>query len=69
MERVIQLETDADAMRIYGVQDRNIKRLREHFQIEISARGRDLHLSGDDEGVRRAAELFETMVRDRKSVV
>ncbi len=67
MEKVIELDDDGEAARVFGIHDRNIKLMREHLGVRITARGHTVVLQGDDEKVTRVATLLERMsasVRD-----
>ena len=67
MERWIEFQDDGEAVEVFGIHDRNIKLLREHLGVRVTARGHTLHLQGGDEKVSRAAQLLERMaeaVRD-----
>ena len=46
MERVISLNDDAEAVRVFGVHDRNLKLLRKHYTVEVTARERTITVTG-----------------------
>ena len=62
MESVFELESDAEAVQIFGIHDRNLKLVREHFGIEMNARGQTIVFEGDEDRVSEAATLLDRMV-------
>lgn len=62
MEHLIQFRDDEEAVRILGIQDRNLRSLRSICGVQAVARGRTLELSGDDDAVGRARALVESML-------
>ncbi len=62
MERFVELADDSEAIRVLGVKDRNLKVVRDHFGIDIHARGHIISLNGEREAVSAAAELLSRMV-------
>ncbi|MEM7167585.1 MAG: PhoH family protein, partial [Planctomycetota bacterium] len=61
----LELNDDAEAVQVFGVQDRNLKRIREHFGVRITARGATIALDGEPPILDRVAALIEDI---RKSV-
>lgn len=61
MQRRIELADDQEAMELLGVQDRNVKRLRELFDVKVTARGRTVILEGEETVLEEAGELFQQM--------
>lgn len=61
MKDQIELADDQVAMQVLGVQDRNLKLLREHFDVKITARGRLIHLEGEEEVVQVVVGLLGKM--------
>ncbi len=62
MEQLIRFRDDDEAMRVLGVQDRNLRSLRELCGVQAVARGRALELSGEDEAVIKARALVDSML-------
>ncbi|MFQ5655020.1 MAG: PhoH family protein [Planctomycetota bacterium] len=62
MQRQIELQDDAEAVRVFGIQDRHLKLLREHFGVDMSARGQSLLVEGGDAEVEKATVFIERMV-------
>ena len=62
MELTIQLASPEEAMMLFGLEDRNLKLLRERLPVELTARGEVLRLKGDSGPVRQAATLMNDMV-------
>ncbi len=58
MEQTYEIPDTVDPSELFGVHDANLKKIRDHFQIEVAARGRAIHLAGDDEDVGTAIELL-----------
>lgn len=61
MREQIEFEDDREAMEVAGVQDRNLKLLRDHYGVKVSARGRSLHIEGEEESVRDARDVLGRM--------
>lgn len=62
MEDRVPLRDEEETRSLLGTFDRNLRFLREHFQIEASARGGTLRLAGDRRRVRRAREGVERLL-------
>jgi phosphate starvation-inducible PhoH-like protein len=62
MEQLIRFRDDDEVMRILGVQDRNLRTLRELYGVQAVARGRALELRGEEEAVGKARALVESML-------
>jgi phosphate starvation-inducible PhoH-like protein len=62
MEFLIRFRDDEEAMRILGVQDRNLRSIRDLFDVQAVARGRELELRGEEPAVARARALVESML-------
>ncbi|MGE3163524.1 MAG: PhoH family protein [Planctomycetota bacterium] len=65
MREQIEFNDDQEAMDVAGVQDRNLKLVRDHYGVKVSARGRMLHIEGDEAAVRSASDVLGRM---RKSI-
>lgn len=57
-QKQIELNDDAEAVQVFGVQDRNLKRMREAFEVRITARGAMLSLDGEAEVLEVVADLI-----------
>ncbi|MEM7260486.1 MAG: PhoH family protein [Planctomycetota bacterium] len=62
MEQHFEVPDSIDATEFFGIRDSHLKRLREHFQVEISARGRSVTVKGDEDPTAAVVSLFEKMV-------
>ena len=62
MEQLIRFRDDAEAMEILGVQDRNLRSLRDLYGVTAVARGQALELSGPDAAVSEARALIDQML-------
>ncbi|MEE8142140.1 MAG: PhoH family protein [Planctomycetota bacterium] len=62
MEQFVELADDVEAVRIFGIHDRNLKLVRDHFGISVNARGHIISLEGEEQAVHQAMALFEKMV-------
>ena len=60
-ESRLELTDDGEAIRVFGVHDRNLKLVREHFGVEVTARECRLTVRGPEREVDRAIELLERM--------
>ncbi len=67
MEREIILRDGAEAVRVLGVQDRYLKLVREHFGIDITARGHTIRLEGEESAVGGATELLNKIIDDSRN--
>jgi phosphate starvation-inducible PhoH-like protein len=47
-----------DVRSLFGARDRNLRRLREVLQLDITLRGDDLHLKGEPEQLERGTEIL-----------
>jgi phosphate starvation-inducible protein PhoH and related proteins len=54
----IPFRSHDDVRSLFGARDRNLRRLRETLQLEITLRGDDLHLHGDPAQVERGTEVL-----------
>ncbi len=50
------------AMRLCGPNDRNLRALREHFGVTVSARDGNVRVSGDEKAVDEALQILEQLV-------
>ena len=48
---------------VFGPRDQHLRRIREALGVGVSARDDCIHIEGDEEAVRRAADLFEELDR------
>jgi len=67
MEQLIRFRDDDEAMRILGVQDRNLRSLRDLYGVQAVARGRALELRGDEQAVGKARALLDSMLTSVRS--
>jgi len=67
LEKLIKLDTDEEAIKLYGSLDENLRYAEENFNVKIYARNHKLTISGDEEGVTQASEFFKDhLVQIRK---
>ncbi|HVR75758.1 MAG TPA: PhoH family protein [Planctomycetota bacterium] len=69
MELVIQVTSHEEAMMLFGLGDRNLKLLRDAFQIEVTGRGTSLRLSGEKDRVERVAAMLQSVISLSRSGV
>ncbi|MEC9475423.1 MAG: PhoH family protein [Planctomycetota bacterium] len=62
MQISIQFHDDEEAQEILGVRDIHLRKIRDGFTIDASARGRILHLNGSEQGVSAAQKAVERML-------
>ena len=62
MEMTIQVASPDEAMALFGLGDRNLKLLRDALQVDLTARGRVLRLTGDRDPVEQAASMLNGMI-------
>lgn len=58
VEKIINLHSDNEAMKLYGSLDENLRFAEKHFDVQIAARERKLRIRGDHRGVRQATDFF-----------
>ena len=63
MEVTIQLDSTDRQLELFGPADGNLRLLRKSLGVQITARGSDLIISGEEENVERAAEVIDEMQR------
>lgn len=61
-DRVVNAEQIEDLIAVFGSFDENIKRIEEGFQVNIVNRGNELHISGDEEAIDKAAKTVEGLL-------
>ncbi len=62
MELTIQVASQSEAMVLFGIEDQNLKLLREALPVAVSARNGLLRLSGDKEPVQEAADFLNGLL-------
>ncbi len=67
MEQLIEFHDDDEAQVVLGIQDCNLRRIREGFDVEAHARGRSLQISGDSAQVNFAVSAVESLVAAHRS--
>lgn len=60
LEITVQLDPDRQ-LELFGPADSHLRLLRRSLGVQITARQSDLHISGTDAGVQRAAEVIDRM--------
>ncbi len=71
MEIAIPIEDSSKLRALYGNTDRNLRLIRDAFEVRISARNNTVRISGPAKGVARAAHVVETLqrcLRDRSDL-
>ncbi len=63
MEITIQLDSTDRQLELFGPADSNLRLLRKSLGVQITARGSDLIISGQQEDVDKAAEIIDKMQR------
>jgi phosphate starvation-inducible PhoH-like protein len=66
LQIIIQLESGANRTELFGPGDKYLRRVRERFGVQITARDGNLIIRGPKEKVDKAAELIESMQRRLK---
>src|SRR3989442_9607791 len=62
MELTIQVASQGEAMGLFGLEDRNLKLIRDALSVNITARNGILRLSGEKEPVEEAAGLLNGLL-------
>jgi phosphate starvation-inducible PhoH-like protein len=63
LEVTVQLDSTDRQLELFGPADSNLRLLRKSLGVQITARGPDLIISGQQENVNRAAEVIDEMQR------
>jgi len=63
MHRILKLESLEEARQLFGKRDRNLRLLRERFDVRIVTRDGVVRLEGDEAGVRCAAGALEDLLK------
>ena len=63
MELTIQTASHEEAMALYGFGDRNLKLLRDSFDVKITGRGTTLRLLGEKDLVEKVAAMLNGVIR------
>ncbi len=51
-----------DQLKLFGLEDKNLRRLQDVFSVKVVARGQQLHLSGDKQHVELASRALEELI-------
>lgn len=57
-QALVELTDDAEAMSVLGVHDRNLKLIREHYGVKITARGHRITLDGESKSLEAVLKLI-----------
>jgi phosphate starvation-inducible PhoH-like protein len=60
-ENCIRFRSHEDIRTLFGARDRNLRRLRDEFHINVVLRGDELHLQGQSEEVDRGADVVREL--------
>ncbi len=67
MEISIPIEDPSRRSALYGTSDRNLRAIRDAFNVRISARDNTIHINGPPDDVRRASQVIERIQRTLRS--
>jgi len=62
MELTIQVASSDEAMALFGTGDRNLKLLRDAFDVQLTGRGSTLKLQGDPQSVEKVAGILQGLI-------
>jgi phosphate starvation-inducible PhoH-like protein len=62
MELTIQVASNDEAMALFGTGDRNLKLLRDAFDVQLTGRGSTLKLQGDPQPVEKVAGILQGLI-------
>jgi len=68
LDLTINIENSAKSAALYGPTDANLRKIREAFDVKVTARDGAIHLSGSSDAVRRAAEVLDALQQRLKAV-
>ena len=67
MRDKIAIGSEAEARAVLGVQDRHARLFRNEYGVAVTVRNGELHLSGEDAGVRAARRVIEEVLQRYRS--
>ncbi len=67
MDKILKLNSNEEAIAIYGSLDENLRFAEKEFRVRISARNDKLKISGDRDGVDRAFRFFTQKLNELRS--
>ncbi|WP_216830093.1 PhoH family protein [Alkalihalobacterium elongatum] len=59
----LEIKDQNEVQRLYGPNDAHLKRIEEKLGVQITTRGEDLSIKGDDEAVQIVKDVLETMLK------
>ncbi|MDD5477016.1 MAG: PhoH family protein [Candidatus Omnitrophica bacterium] len=67
MDKIIKLQSQAEAQSLIGTQDTNIKIIEKEFKVRLILRGEHLKLSGSASNIKKANQLIEHLLTGIRS--
>jgi len=67
MDKIIKLQSQAEAQGITGNHDANIKSIEKEFKVKLTLRGEHLKLSGTTTNIKKAGQLIEYLLTGLRS--
>jgi len=67
MDKIIKLQSQAEAQGLIGTQDANIKNIEKEFKVRLILRGEHLKLSGSASNIKKANQLIEYLLTGIRS--
>jgi len=67
MDKIIKLQSQAEAQSLIGTQDANIKNIEEELKVRLILRGEHLKLSGSASNIKKATQLIEHLLTGIRS--
>ncbi len=67
MDKILKLNSNEEAIALYGSLDENLRYAEKEFHVRISARNEKLKISGDKDGVERAFRFFSNKLNELRS--
>ena len=62
MEQIISIDRMEHAVALFGSFDENIKLIEHEFSVRVTARDSELKISGEPEGVMKAAKVIDSLL-------
>ncbi|WP_373323129.1 PhoH family protein [Alkalihalobacterium chitinilyticum] len=59
----LEIKDQNEVQRLYGPNDSHLKRIEEKLNVQITTRGEDLSVKGEDEAVQVVKDVLETMLK------
>jgi len=66
LEKILKLNSNEEAIALYGSLDENLRYAEKEFHVRISARNHRLRIAGDKDNVEKAVRFFHTKLKEMR---